>query len=116
MISLRGGVPVLMYHALSPACTSGFCRWTLSPDRFESHLGYLRQEGYRAITVAELAERRRHGALDPSARLIVLTFDDAYADFLDVAMPAPAAVRDDGDAVRAHRICRRPQRVDARGG
>ena len=88
MISMRGGVPVLMYHALSPACTSGFGRWTLSPDRFESHLGYLSQEGYRAITVAELAERRRHGALDPSARLIVLTFDDAYADFLDVAMPA----------------------------
>jgi peptidoglycan/xylan/chitin deacetylase (PgdA/CDA1 family) len=88
MISARGGVPVLMYHALSPACTAGFGRWTLSPDRFESHLGYLSQEGYRAITVAELAERRRHGALDPSARLVVLTFDDAYADFLDVAMPA----------------------------
>jgi peptidoglycan/xylan/chitin deacetylase (PgdA/CDA1 family) len=87
MISMHGGVPVLMYHALSPACTSGFGRWTLSPDRFESHLGYLSQEGYRAITVAELAGRRRHGALDPSARLIVLTFDDAYADFLDVAMP-----------------------------
>jgi peptidoglycan/xylan/chitin deacetylase (PgdA/CDA1 family) len=88
MISMRGGVPVLMYHALSPACTSGFCRWTLSPERFESHLGYLSQEGYRAVTVAELAERHRRGALDPSGRLIVLTFDDAYADFLDVAMPA----------------------------
>ena len=88
MITMRDGVPVLMYHALSPACTSGFGRWTLSPDRFESHLGYLSQEGYHAITVAELAERRRRGALDPSARFIVLTFDDAYADFLDVAMPA----------------------------
>jgi peptidoglycan/xylan/chitin deacetylase (PgdA/CDA1 family) len=88
MISMRGGVPILMYHALSPACTPGFGRWTLSPERFESHLRYLSQQGYRTLTVAELAERRRHGALDPSARLIVLTFDDAYADFLDVAMPA----------------------------
>jgi peptidoglycan/xylan/chitin deacetylase (PgdA/CDA1 family) len=88
MITMRDSVPVLMYHALSPACTSGFGRWTLAPDRFESHLGYLSQEGYHAITVAELAERRRRGALDPSARLVVLTFDDAYADFLDVAMPA----------------------------
>jgi peptidoglycan/xylan/chitin deacetylase (PgdA/CDA1 family) len=88
MITMRGGVPVLMYHALSPAGTSGFCRWTLSPERFESHLGYLSQEGYRTVTVAELAERRRRGALDPSERLIVLTFDDAYADFLGVAMPA----------------------------
>jgi peptidoglycan/xylan/chitin deacetylase (PgdA/CDA1 family) len=88
MISMRGGVPVLMYHALSPACTPGFGRWTLSPGRFESHLGYLRQEGYRAITVAELAERRRRGALPRSGRLIVLTFDDAYSDFLDVAVPA----------------------------
>ena len=88
MISMRGGVPVLMYHALSPACTSSFGRWTLSPGRFESHLGYLSQEGYRAITVAELTERRRRGALTASARLIVLTFDDAYADFLHVAVPA----------------------------
>ena len=88
MITMRGGVPVLMYHALSPAGTPGFSRWTLSPERFESHLGYLSQEGYRAITVAELAERRRRGALDWSARLIVLTFDDAYTDFLEVAVPA----------------------------
>ncbi len=88
MITMRDGVPVLMYHALSPAGTPGFGRWTLTPERFESHLGYLSQEGYRAITVAELAERRRRGALDWSARLIVLTFDDAYTDFLDVAMPA----------------------------
>lgn len=88
MISMRGGVPILMYHALSPACTSGFGRWTLSPDRFESHLRYLSQEGYRTVTVAELAERRRRGALESSTRLIALTFDDAYADFLDVAMPA----------------------------
>ncbi len=88
MISMRRGVPVLMYHALSPACTSGFGRWTLSPELFESHLGYLSQEGYRAMTVAELAERRRRGALRESGRLVVLTFDDAYADFLDVAVPA----------------------------
>jgi peptidoglycan/xylan/chitin deacetylase (PgdA/CDA1 family) len=88
MVSTRGDVPILMYHALSPACTSAFGRWTLSPERFESHLGYLSQEGYRAISVAELAERRRRGALDPSGRLVVLTFDDAYADFLDVALPA----------------------------
>lgn len=88
MISMRNGVPILTYHALTPTRTSGFDRWTLSPEQFEAHLGYLSQEGYVAITVAELAKRLRHGALTSSAaRLIVLTFNDGYTDFRDVAMP-----------------------------
>lgn len=87
MISMRDGVPILMYHSLSAACTPGFGRWTLSPDRLEAHLEYLSREGYRTITVAELAEHPHHRALGSPGRLIVLTFDDGYADFRDVAVP-----------------------------
>lgn len=87
MISMRNGIPILMYHALSAASTPGFRRWTLAPDVLEAHLGYLSQEGYRAISVTELTERRRRGDLSPGDRLVVLTFDDAYADFRDVALP-----------------------------
>lgn len=87
MIGERNGVPIVMYHALSASHSREFRRWTLSADLLRDHLGLLSQEGYRAITVAELAERRRRGALGPSERLIVLTFDDAYADFSSVALP-----------------------------
>ncbi len=80
------GVPILMYHALSAARTLAFQRWTLSADRFEAHLDYLSHCGYKSATVAELADLRRRRATARD-RLIVLTFDDAYADFHAVAMP-----------------------------
>jgi peptidoglycan/xylan/chitin deacetylase (PgdA/CDA1 family) len=84
------GVPIVMYHALSAPGTLGtpvFARLTLAPGLLEAHLGYLSEEGYQAITISELTERRRRGALGQANRLIALTFDDVYADFGDVALP-----------------------------
>jgi peptidoglycan/xylan/chitin deacetylase (PgdA/CDA1 family) len=81
------GVPILMYHALSGSRTPGFRRWTLSADRFEAHLDYLKNNGYRSVTVAELASWRTHGWPDTGTRVVVLTFDDAYADFHAAALP-----------------------------
>jgi peptidoglycan/xylan/chitin deacetylase (PgdA/CDA1 family) len=82
-----GAVPILMYHALSAASTAAFRRWTLAPDRFEAHLAYLSQSGYRTVTVAGLLAHRQGGGSAPAGRLIALTFDDAYADFHSVALP-----------------------------
>jgi peptidoglycan/xylan/chitin deacetylase (PgdA/CDA1 family) len=78
-------VPILMYHALTVARTPGFHRWTLSGDRLRAHLEFLSQEGYRTVTVAGLRDALADG--DPGDRLIALTFDDAYADFHEVALP-----------------------------
>jgi peptidoglycan/xylan/chitin deacetylase (PgdA/CDA1 family) len=78
------GIPILMYHALSPARTAGFARWTLSADRLEEQLDYLGGSGYRTVTIAELTTL---GVQDDGQRLIALTFDDAYADFHSVALP-----------------------------
>lgn len=83
---MNRGVPILMYHALSAAHTAAFRRWTLAPDRFEAHLDYLSRSGYSTITIAELL-RRRPAAQSGCNRVIVLTFDDAYADFHSVALP-----------------------------
>jgi peptidoglycan/xylan/chitin deacetylase (PgdA/CDA1 family) len=82
-----GTVPMLMYHALSGPHTPGFRRWTLSADRFEAHLAYLSEHGYRSVSVAELAGWRGHGWPATGGRLVALTFDDAYADFHEVALP-----------------------------
>jgi peptidoglycan/xylan/chitin deacetylase (PgdA/CDA1 family) len=80
-------VPILMYHALSQARTSGFHRWTLSGDRLRSHLDYLSSNGYRTVTIAGLLDRYRRGGPAPDEKLVALTFDDAYADFHAVALP-----------------------------
>jgi peptidoglycan/xylan/chitin deacetylase (PgdA/CDA1 family) len=85
--AMRGAVPILMYHALSAARTAGFERWTLPGDRLRAHLEYLSRSGYRSVTVADLVELNRHGGPGPGDRLVVLTFDDAYADFHAVALP-----------------------------
>jgi peptidoglycan/xylan/chitin deacetylase (PgdA/CDA1 family) len=86
-------VPILMYHGLSAARTAGFHRWTVSASRFRRHLEYLAGNGYTTVTVADLASRLRGGPHGPglSGRLVALTFDDAYADFHDVAMPLLAS-------------------------
>jgi len=83
----RAAVPILMYHALSAARTTGFERWTLPAERLREHLEYFSRGGYRPVTVAGLVELYRRGGPGPGDRPIVLTFDDAYADFHAVALP-----------------------------
>lgn len=80
-------VPILMYHALSAARTQEFHRWTLSGARLRDHLAYLSSAGYRTVTVTELLGCLREGGPDPADRVVALTFDDAYADFGEVALP-----------------------------
>jgi peptidoglycan/xylan/chitin deacetylase (PgdA/CDA1 family) len=81
------GIPVLMYHALTPARTEGFTRWTLEPELFEEHLAYLSAAGYQTVTAAGLARLWQAGPSARPGKYIALTFDDGYADFGDVALP-----------------------------
>jgi peptidoglycan/xylan/chitin deacetylase (PgdA/CDA1 family) len=76
-----------MYHALTPARTKGFTRWTLAPALFEEHLAYLSAAGYQTVTAAGLARLLQAGPSARPGRYIALTFDDGYADFGDVALP-----------------------------
>ena len=80
-------VPILMYHALSPARTAGFAQWTLTPERFKGHLEYLSGNGYHPVTVARLTAIMSGREPAPAANLIALTFDDAYVDFHTTALP-----------------------------
>lgn len=74
---------ILMYHSihkLSPdpngACTS--------PSRFQSQMHHLKQRNLRGVSLREL---RRAESLGEAGGLVGLTFDDAYEDFLKVALP-----------------------------
>ena len=74
---------ILLYHRVADLATDP---WALavSPPRFESQLAMLKRE-LALLTLADLTDRLRGGALPP--RAAVLTFDDGYADSLETAAP-----------------------------
>ncbi|HOG45588.1 MAG TPA: polysaccharide deacetylase family protein [Anaerolineae bacterium] len=82
-------VPILMYHYVSdpPAGADAVRRdLSVSPQRFEEQLAYLRDAGYTGITLADLLLYLTTGRPLP-AKPVVLTFDDGYADNYANAVP-----------------------------
>ncbi|MFJ9706814.1 polysaccharide deacetylase family protein [Streptomyces sp. NPDC101234] len=81
---LTGPVPwVAMYHSVGD-CSDDPYRVTVTPGRLEKQLRWLRRRGLRGVSVTELLAARARGE---GRRLVGLTFDDGYADFLDHALP-----------------------------
>ncbi len=81
------GVPVLMYHkvdAVVPTDPVGR-DLTVLPAAFEAQLRYLRRHGIRTLTAAALTTALARG--ERPAGVIVLTFDDGYADAATTAFP-----------------------------
>jgi peptidoglycan/xylan/chitin deacetylase (PgdA/CDA1 family) len=79
-------VPALMYHRIASTGPDSLAPYRLSPEMFEHQLRYLRRRGFRSITAEEWAEgASRGGSL--RGRPVMLTFDDAYLDFAEVAWP-----------------------------
>ena len=77
------GVPVLTYHHIG----AGSEWYYVTEADFERQLVYLRESGYSAISVQELADGLAGRARLPK-RPIVLTFDDGYEDNYRAALPA----------------------------
>ncbi len=82
-------VPILMYHYVSiPPAGADSVRRDLSvtPQRFEEQLLYLREAGYTCITLYDLALALQIGQPLP-AKPVVITFDDGYRDNYTQAFP-----------------------------
>ena len=75
---------IMMYHSVAHGVgpVADPFGITVTPDRLERQLAWLARRGLRGVSVRELLDA-------PSrCRLVGLTFDDGYADFLDHALPA----------------------------
>ena len=59
---------------------------SVPPERFEEHLRYLREAGYEAISLRDLALALQMGQPLPE-RPIIITFDDGYRDNYENAFP-----------------------------
>jgi putative peptidoglycan lipid II flippase len=75
--------PVLMYHSIA-RMDPDLNRVCVSPERFAQQLDWLDRNGLRGVSIRELYQAKERGA---SSRLVGLTFDDGYRDFLTSALP-----------------------------
>jgi peptidoglycan/xylan/chitin deacetylase (PgdA/CDA1 family) len=98
------GIPVLCYHYLSPppgpihvarVAAAVILNlptldekhfWSLPVDMFESHLRWLRDNGYTTITAAELTEIMA-GERKAPEKAVCITFDDGERSLLDYGLP-----------------------------
>jgi peptidoglycan/xylan/chitin deacetylase (PgdA/CDA1 family) len=88
-VDRKARVPILMYHHIdNPPPGADAIRRDLSvtPQKFEEQLRYLRGEGYETITLNDLALHLTRGKELPP-KPIILTFDDGYADAYAHAFP-----------------------------
>jgi peptidoglycan/xylan/chitin deacetylase (PgdA/CDA1 family)/2-polyprenyl-3-methyl-5-hydroxy-6-metoxy-1,4-benzoquinol methylase len=81
-------VPILMYHHIGklPNGSSAPTRYTVTCEMFEAQLRYLNEAGFRAATLEEWASAM-HFRKPLRGRCVIITVDDAYADFGDHALP-----------------------------
>ncbi len=84
----RPVLPVLCYHRVLPALVDDLRQplYAVQPEQFAAQLAFLVRNGYRSLTLEELAGiLRGHRPLPPQA--VLLTFDDGYADTYAIAWP-----------------------------
>jgi peptidoglycan/xylan/chitin deacetylase (PgdA/CDA1 family) len=87
---LTRAIPILLYHSIAADPPPGIAPWTVRPDDFLRQLDHLAEAGFTAITVSRYRDALRHGPTRLPARLVVITFDDGYADTAELAVPALA--------------------------
>jgi peptidoglycan/xylan/chitin deacetylase (PgdA/CDA1 family) len=76
-------LPILLYHRVADGPDD---RWTLTPDQFRRQVDHLVENGYYTVGLEQWRNAmERHAPLP--GRAVLLSFDDAYADFASGAWP-----------------------------
>ncbi|ATL27876.1 polysaccharide deacetylase family protein [Streptomyces formicae] len=74
---------VAMYHSVDNVSEDPY-RITVSPQRLDDQLRWLRRRGLRGVSMRDLMEACARGE---QRDLVGLTFDDGYQDFVEQALP-----------------------------
>jgi len=77
------GIPILMYHKVSDGPADGI---TIAAEKLQRQFYYIKKNRYQTISFEELATAIQTGKPLP-AKPVILTFDDAYRDFMINAFP-----------------------------
>jgi peptidoglycan/xylan/chitin deacetylase (PgdA/CDA1 family) len=79
-------VPILLYHRFGQTVADGM---TITTPVFESHLKYLRDNGYKVIPLRQLVDWYQKKGPAPASKSVVIVEDDAhksvYSDMLPLA-------------------------------
>lgn len=73
---------VLVYHSVDE---SGSCV-SLSAKEFQRQMSYIKENGYRTLTVSEMISARRSGKRE-TEKTVVITFDDGLRNNYELAFP-----------------------------
>ena len=78
-------IPILMYHSIQPVPKTEVMRSLhVHPRSFALQMSILKLLGYRGCSISEAVGALRSGSTE---RLVALTFDDGYKNFLSNALP-----------------------------
>lgn len=77
-------VPVLSYHNFSPDRSTN--RMTVTQAAFEEQMKFLKEKGYRVITLKQFLDFLNFKAQIPK-KSVVITIDDGWRSVYDIALP-----------------------------
>jgi peptidoglycan/xylan/chitin deacetylase (PgdA/CDA1 family) len=81
-------VPILMYHRVATDGPVALAPWRIAPEAFERQLAWLQRNGFHSISLDDYFNLWfTRNIRNIPGKPIVLTFDDAYADFYHTAWP-----------------------------
>ncbi len=80
---IDGKIPILAYHSITEQDSD----ISVSIERFSLQMKYLYEQGFKTITSAQLLQLREGKKVLRTKKIVMLTFDDGYKDFLDTAVP-----------------------------
>jgi len=83
LINDNSGIPVLYYHSVRESADNEV---TITPNMLRTQLKYIKDEGYKALTINELKDYILNNSPIPN-KSIVITFDDGYMDNYSCAFP-----------------------------
>src|SRR5581483_10139188 len=66
--------PILLYHQIAETVPGDRILLSIPPERFRSQMKYLRDRGYTAVTLDELAQIENGGRAD-SRKVVAISFD-----------------------------------------